>query len=60
MKPEHEKYLVSFDTDRIKDYIYATNSLKEIRGASAILVEVEDERLKDVKSEKQFNLKDDD
>lgn len=38
------KCLVSFDTDRIKDYIFATNSLKEIRGASAILVEVEERR----------------
>ena len=32
--------LVSFDTDRIKEYIFATNKLKEIRGASAILDEL--------------------
>lgn len=38
------KWLVAFDTDRIKDYVFATNSLKEIRGASAILVEIEDNR----------------
>ena len=32
--------LVSFDTDRIKEYVFATNKLKEIRGASAILDEL--------------------
>lgn len=31
--------LVSFDTDRIKEYVFATGRLKEIRGASAILDE---------------------
>jgi hypothetical protein len=30
-------YLVLLDTDRIKDYLFSTNKLKEIRGASAIL-----------------------
>ena len=35
-----ERKLVSFDTDRIKEYIFATNKLKEIRGASAILDEL--------------------
>ena len=34
------KSLVSFDTDRIKEYIFATGKLKEIRGASAILDEL--------------------
>lgn len=34
------KLLVSFDTDRIKEYIFATGKLKEIRGASAILDEL--------------------
>jgi hypothetical protein len=29
--------LVAFDTDRIKEYVFATGTLKEIRGASAIL-----------------------
>ncbi len=29
--------LVAFDTDRIKEYIFATDTLKEIRGASALL-----------------------
>ena len=32
--------LVSFDTDRIKEYVFATGKLKEIRGASAILDEL--------------------
>lgn len=44
-----DRWLVSFDTDRIKDYIFATNSLKEIRGASAILVETEAQRAQDLK-----------
>ena len=29
--------LVAFDTDRIKRYVFGTNKLKEIRGASSIL-----------------------
>ena len=33
----HTRYLVLMDTDRIKDYIFATNRLKEIRGASLLL-----------------------
>lgn len=31
------KSLVAFDTDRIKDYVFGTGKLKEIRGASALL-----------------------
>lgn len=31
------RHLVLFDTDRIQDYIFATTTLKEIRGASALL-----------------------
>jgi len=33
----HLRWLVLMDTDRIKDYIFATNRLKEIRGASLLL-----------------------
>lgn len=29
--------LIAFDTDRIKEYVFGTSSLKEIRGASALL-----------------------
>jgi CRISPR/Cas system-associated protein Cas10 (large subunit of type III CRISPR-Cas system) len=36
--------LVCFDTDRIKEYVFATNRLKEIRGASALLAELDAER----------------
>jgi len=32
--------LVAFDTDQIKQYVFATDKLKEIRGASAILDEL--------------------
>jgi len=35
-----QKFLVLLDTDRIKDYVFATNKLREIRGASAILDEL--------------------
>lgn len=31
------KTLVALDTDHIKRYVFATNKLKEIRGASSIL-----------------------
>src|SRR5947209_18528703 len=31
------KSLVAFDTDRIKEYVFGTDKLKEIRGASSIL-----------------------
>ena len=44
MSKEKTKLLVSFDTDRIKEYIFATNSLSEIRGASAILREQDNAR----------------
>lgn len=32
-----EKVLISFDTDRIKDYVFSSSKLAEIRGASAML-----------------------
>lgn len=34
------KSVLSFDTDRIKDYVFATGNLSTIRGASAILDEL--------------------
>lgn len=37
-------WLVCFDTDRIKEYVFATNRLKEIRGASALLAKLDAER----------------
>ena len=47
------KVLVSFDTDRIKEYVFATGKLKEIRGASAILDELN--RLDMVKKAEEFD-----
>lgn len=32
--------LLSFDTDRVKDYVFATSRLVEVRGASALLEEL--------------------
>lgn len=34
------EWLVGFDTDRIKEYLFATNKLKEIRGASELLAKL--------------------
>ena len=45
--------LVSFDTDRIKEYVFATGKLKEIRGASSILDELN--RLDMVEKAEKFN-----
>lgn len=45
--------LVSFDTDRIKEYVFATDKLKEIRGASAILDELN--RWDMVEKSRKFN-----
>lgn len=39
--------LIGFDIDRIKDYVFASNSPKEIKGASAIIEEFTDTELKD-------------
>jgi len=39
-----QSWLVSFDTDRIKQYLFATNRLKEIRGGSALLLELDEQR----------------
>ena len=47
------KVLVSFDTDRIKEYVFATGKLKEIRGASAILDELN--RLDMVEKAEEFD-----
>ena len=45
---EWQKWLVSFDTDRIKDYVFATNRLKEIRGASVLLRKLDKTRKSDL------------
>lgn len=37
MTSSQKKYLISFDTDRVKEYIFATTDLKKIRGASSLL-----------------------
>ncbi|MFQ5708038.1 MAG: hypothetical protein ACE5HO_11340, partial [bacterium] len=44
MSNDEEKFLVSFDADRIKDYIFASNALKDIRGASSILLEIDEQK----------------
>lgn len=39
-----QEWLVCFDTDRIKQYLLATNRLKEIRGGSALIAELDGKR----------------
>ena len=39
-----QQWLVCFDTDRIKQYLFATNRLKEIRGGSALIAGLDEER----------------
>lgn len=41
------KYVVALDTDRIKQYVFATDKVKEIRGASKVF-----DRLNRIKMEK--------
>jgi hypothetical protein len=40
---DHPGYMVAFDSDRIKDYVFATGRLKEIRGASMRVTKLTDE-----------------
>ena len=37
MQDSNKKYLILLDTDKIHDYVFATNKLKEITGASALI-----------------------
>lgn len=40
--------LVAFDTDHIKQYVFATDTLKEIRGASALLDNLNQKKMKGI------------
>jgi hypothetical protein len=40
--------LLAFDTDRIKDFVFATDTLKEIRGASALLDQLNRVRMQSI------------
>ena len=48
---ERQSWLVCFDTDRIKDYVFHTGRLKSIRGGSALLTELDDKREKQLKKD---------
>lgn len=48
MPNSNKDWLISFDTDRIKDYLFATSRLKEIRGASALLASLDQQRADDL------------
>jgi hypothetical protein len=39
------RFLIAFDTDRIKEYVFGTGTLKEIRGASALLDQLNREQM---------------
>ena len=43
---DRESWLVCFDTDRIKEYVFHTGRLKSIRGGSALLTSLDVERKK--------------
>ncbi len=43
---ETQQWLVCFDTDRIKQYLLATNRLREIRGGSALIADLDAQRKK--------------
>ncbi|MDH7475147.1 MAG: hypothetical protein QHJ74_14280 [Anaerolineae bacterium] len=45
-----QQWLVCFDTDHIKQYLFATNRLKEIRGGSALLSSLDQQRKKELES----------
>lgn len=45
-----QRWLVCFDTDRIKQYLLATNRLKEIRGGSALIAELDGKRKSDLEN----------
>jgi hypothetical protein len=47
---EEQQWLVCFDTDRIKQYLFATNRLKEIRGGSALLRYLDERRREDLEN----------
>jgi len=42
------QWLVCFDTDRIKQYLFSTNRLKEIRGGSALIAQLDSERMREL------------
>ena len=49
---ELQSWLVCFDTDRIKEYVFLTGRLKSIRGGSKLLTDLDDKRRKEL--EKRF------
>ena len=42
------KKWIAFDTNRIKDYVFETGTLKEIRGASALLDRLNREKMPEI------------
>ncbi|MFQ6120523.1 MAG: hypothetical protein ACE5KE_11660, partial [Methanosarcinales archaeon] len=53
-KEKKELALILGDVDHIKSYVFETTKLPEIRGASEILVSIEEKKLKDIF--KQFDI----
>ena len=50
------RFLVAFDTDRIKEYVFATDKLREVRGASRLLT-ILNEGAPDAKAEQSLTEK---
>lgn len=53
---EEQQWVVCFDTDRIKQYLFVTNRLKEIRGGSALLESLDKTRKKKLQDRYGENL----
>jgi len=52
-----KRYLLALDTDKIKQYVFATDKLKEIRGGSSILDALNRSVMKQVAEVKEFHAK---
>lgn len=48
------RFLVALDTDRIKQFVFATDKLKEIRGASSILDELNRRRMEQIADDEKL------
>ena len=46
---ERQSWLVCFDTDRIKEYVFLTGRLKSIRGGSRLLTDLDNKREEELK-----------
>src|SRR5437762_2917145 len=48
LSAEEHMVLLTLDTDLVKNYVFATSKLREIRGASALLDEINERRIPEI------------